>query len=143
MQKENRIFLIFKLPWCHARRFFELAGEVRNILEAAGDGNVTDAHFTFGEKLFGVRNPAVDDVVDQRTAGILLKKMGQIIGVQVHHGCKRIAIQLSGEVRFDICFQDVYKRQAAAGVYQSIVGFILVLGANLLVRKIDRDSALI
>ena len=32
---------------------------------------------------------------------------------------------------------------AAAGVYQSIVGFILVLGANLLVRKIDRDSALI
>lgn len=73
MQKENRIFLIFKLPWCHARRFFELAGEVRNILEAAGDGNVTDAHFTFGEKLFGVRNPAVDDVVDQRTAGILLK----------------------------------------------------------------------
>ena len=32
---------------------------------------------------------------------------------------------------------------AAAGVYQAIVGFILVLGANLLVRKIDRDSALI
>ena len=32
---------------------------------------------------------------------------------------------------------------AAAGVYQSIIGFILVLGANLLVRKIDRDSALI
>lgn len=31
---------------------------------------------------------------------------------------------------------------AAAGVYQSIVGFILVLGANLLVRKIDKDSAL-
>lgn len=104
MQKEGRIFLISKLPWCHARRFFKLAGEVRNILEAAGDGNVTDAHFTFGEKLFGVRNPAVDDVVDQRTAGILLKKMGQIIGVQVHHGCKRIAIQLIGEVRFDICF---------------------------------------
>ncbi len=31
---------------------------------------------------------------------------------------------------------------AAAGFYQSIVGFILVLGANLLVRKFDRDSAL-
>ena len=31
---------------------------------------------------------------------------------------------------------------AAAGVYQSLVGFILVLGANLLVRKIDRESAL-
>lgn len=31
---------------------------------------------------------------------------------------------------------------AAAGVYQSIVGFVLVLGANLLVRKIDKDSAL-
>ncbi len=31
---------------------------------------------------------------------------------------------------------------AAAGLYQSIVGFILVLGANLLVRKIDKDSAL-
>ncbi|WP_130838178.1 ABC transporter permease [Lachnoclostridium sp. Marseille-P6806] len=31
---------------------------------------------------------------------------------------------------------------AAAGVYQSIVGFALVLGANLLVRKIDSDSAL-
>lgn len=32
---------------------------------------------------------------------------------------------------------------AAAGVYQSIIGFVLVLGANLLVRKIDKDSALI
>lgn len=31
---------------------------------------------------------------------------------------------------------------AAAGLYQSIVGFILVLGANLVVRKIDADSAL-
>lgn len=31
---------------------------------------------------------------------------------------------------------------AAAGVYQSIVGFILVLGANMLVRKFDKDSAL-
>ena len=31
---------------------------------------------------------------------------------------------------------------AAAGLYQSVVGFILVLGANLLVRHIDRDSAL-
>ena len=32
---------------------------------------------------------------------------------------------------------------SAAGLYQSAVGFILVLGANLLVRKIDRESALI
>ncbi len=32
---------------------------------------------------------------------------------------------------------------AAAGLYQSVVGFILVLGANMLVRKIDKDSALI
>ena len=31
---------------------------------------------------------------------------------------------------------------AAAGFYQSIVGFILVLSANLLVRKVDSDSAL-
>lgn len=31
---------------------------------------------------------------------------------------------------------------SAAGVYQSLVGFILVLGANLLVRKVDRESAL-
>lgn len=30
----------------------------------------------------------------------------------------------------------------AAGVYQSIVGFILVMSANLIVRKIDPDSAL-
>lgn len=32
---------------------------------------------------------------------------------------------------------------AAAGVYQSIVGFVLVLVANLIVRRIDKDSALI
>jgi len=32
---------------------------------------------------------------------------------------------------------------AAAGLYQSVVGFILVLSVNLLVRKIDKDSALI
>ena len=32
---------------------------------------------------------------------------------------------------------------AAAGLYQSIIGFILVLGANMLVRKVDKDSALI
>lgn len=31
---------------------------------------------------------------------------------------------------------------AAAGVYQSLVGFILVLGANLLVRKMDPENAL-
>ncbi len=31
---------------------------------------------------------------------------------------------------------------AAAGFYQSIIGFFLVMGANLLVRKLDRDSAL-
>lgn len=30
---------------------------------------------------------------------------------------------------------------AAAGLYQSLVGFILVLAANMLVRKIDKDSA--
>lgn len=32
---------------------------------------------------------------------------------------------------------------AAAGVYQSLVGFVLVFAANLVVRKIDKDSALI
>jgi putative aldouronate transport system permease protein len=32
---------------------------------------------------------------------------------------------------------------AAAGLYQSIIGFILVLSANMLVRKLDKDSALI
>jgi putative aldouronate transport system permease protein len=31
---------------------------------------------------------------------------------------------------------------SAAGVYQSLVGFILVIGSNLLIRKIDRESAL-
>lgn len=31
---------------------------------------------------------------------------------------------------------------SAAGVYQSIVGFILVLGANLLVRKVSKENAL-
>jgi putative aldouronate transport system permease protein len=32
---------------------------------------------------------------------------------------------------------------SAAGLYQSAVGFLLVLGANMLVRVVDRDSALI
>lgn len=32
---------------------------------------------------------------------------------------------------------------AASGLYQSVVGFILVLSANLLVRKLDPESALI
>jgi putative aldouronate transport system permease protein len=31
---------------------------------------------------------------------------------------------------------------SAAGLYQSIVGFILVLGSNLVVKKIDPDYAL-
>ena len=31
---------------------------------------------------------------------------------------------------------------SAAGMYQSIVGFVLVLAANLTVRKIDSDGAL-
>lgn len=30
---------------------------------------------------------------------------------------------------------------AAAGLYQSVVGFVLILAANLAVRKIDKDSA--
>jgi putative aldouronate transport system permease protein len=33
-------------------------------------------------------------------------------------------------------------RASAAGLYQSVVGFIVVLSANLLVRKIDKDNAL-
>jgi putative aldouronate transport system permease protein len=31
---------------------------------------------------------------------------------------------------------------SAAGFYQSIVGFVMVLGANLLVRRLSRDNAL-
>lgn len=31
---------------------------------------------------------------------------------------------------------------AAAGLYQSIMGFIVVMGSNLLIRRIDKDSAL-
>jgi putative aldouronate transport system permease protein len=31
---------------------------------------------------------------------------------------------------------------SAAGVFQSVVGFALVLGANFLVRRVDPDSAL-
>lgn len=31
---------------------------------------------------------------------------------------------------------------AAAGLYQSLIGFILVMLANTLVRKIDADNAL-
>jgi putative aldouronate transport system permease protein len=31
---------------------------------------------------------------------------------------------------------------SAAGLYQSLVGFLLVLGSNLIVRRINRDSAL-
>ena len=31
---------------------------------------------------------------------------------------------------------------AAAGFYQSIVGFILVLTANMIVRKVSRENAL-
>ena len=31
---------------------------------------------------------------------------------------------------------------SAANLYQSVVGFILVLGSNFIVRKIDKDSAL-
>ncbi|HJF00157.1 MAG TPA: sugar ABC transporter permease, partial [Sellimonas intestinalis] len=31
---------------------------------------------------------------------------------------------------------------SAAGAYQSLVGFVLILGANMLVRKISPDDAL-
>ena len=31
---------------------------------------------------------------------------------------------------------------AAAGLYQSVIGFILVLGTNLWVRRLDPESAL-
>ncbi len=31
---------------------------------------------------------------------------------------------------------------SAAGLYQSLVGFVLILGANFLVRRLDKDSAL-
>ena len=76
MQKEGRIFLISKLPWCHARRFFKLAGEVRNILEAAGDGNVADAHFALCEKLLGASNlslfPCLAQFLGRRVFGLVL-----------------------------------------------------------------------
>ncbi len=31
---------------------------------------------------------------------------------------------------------------SAAGLYQSVVGFLLVLGANAVVRKVDPENAL-
>ena len=31
---------------------------------------------------------------------------------------------------------------SAAGLYQSVVGFICILAANLIVRKLDSESAL-
>ena len=31
---------------------------------------------------------------------------------------------------------------AAANLYQSLIGFVLVLSSNFVVRKIDKDSAL-
>ena len=31
---------------------------------------------------------------------------------------------------------------SAASLYQSVVGFVLVIGANLIVRRVDKDSAL-
>ena len=31
---------------------------------------------------------------------------------------------------------------SAAGLYQSVIGFVLVLSANLIVRKIEPDSSL-
>jgi putative aldouronate transport system permease protein len=31
---------------------------------------------------------------------------------------------------------------SAAGLFQSVIGFILVLGSNLIVRKFQKDSAL-
>ncbi len=37
--------------------------------------------------------------------------------------------------------QNNFSMAAAAGLYQSIVGFIFVLGANLVVGKLDRDKA--
>ena len=33
-------------------------------------------------------------------------------------------------------------RASAAGFYQSIVGFVIVLGANFAVRRIDKENAL-
>lgn len=38
--------------------------------------------------------------------------------------------------------QNNISMSSAAGLYQSLVGFILIMGSNLLVRKIDRDNAL-
>lgn len=35
-----------------------------------------------------------------------------------------------------------YGMSAAASLYQSVVGFLLVVGANALVRKLDADNAL-
>ena len=58
---------------------------------------------------------AVDDVVDERTSRVFFEEMGQIIGVQIHHGRKRIAIQLVGEVRFDICLHGGNSRVLGSG----------------------------
>lgn len=31
---------------------------------------------------------------------------------------------------------------AAANLYQSVVGFLMVVGTNFIIRKVDRESAL-
>ena len=35
-----------------------------------------------------------------------------------------------------------YGMSAAIGLYQTLLGFLVIFGSNLIVRKIDKDSAL-
>ena len=82
-------FLISKLPWCHARRFLNWR-EKYEIFWKPQVMAMSRMLISPFAKLLGASNPAVDDVVDERTSRVFFEEMGQIIGVQIHHGRKRI-----------------------------------------------------
>ena len=78
----------------HARGFFELSGKIRDILEAAGNGDIPDAHFILCQKLLGFLDTFLNDIIGQGAAGFISENMGQIIRIHIDHGGQHIPVKL-------------------------------------------------
>ena len=70
----------------------------RGILETAGDSDILNAHITLGEQAFGFQDSGLDNIVGQGKAGFPLKKVGEIVRIQIDHGSQRVPVQFFAEM---------------------------------------------
>ncbi|MDO5425579.1 MAG: ABC transporter permease subunit [Eubacteriales bacterium] len=122
--------------------FSAVLGIDRSLYEAAtvdGAGKLKQIFYI----TLPLLKPTVITMVLMNIGRIFYSDFGLFLQVPMNQGALfRVTNTIDTYVYRALMVNNDIGMASAAGLYQSLVGFLLVLGANLLVRKTDPDSAL-